>query len=98
MRKFDKLCARILNTLNWNTLTRQRFLGQAGGCITSTTMRLKRRGRYVEGAEFGKDLIYNMHKILASCVQPMTWYGKIKPYDATKAQPVCGRYETGKVC
>jgi hypothetical protein len=41
-------------------------------------------GRYVEGVEFGKDLIGNMDKILASCVQPMTWYGKVKDYDPKK--------------
>jgi len=42
--------------------------------------------RYVEGMTYGdpQKMVENLHTIMASCVQPMTWYGKLKPYDATK--------------
>ncbi len=41
-------------------------------------------GRYVEVATFSSNVIENLHKIMASIVQPKTWYGKILPYDSTK--------------
>lgn len=41
-------------------------------------------GRYVEVATYSKNTIPNLHKIMASIIQPMTWYGKLLPYDATK--------------
>jgi len=84
MRKFDKLCARIAKYFELEYTNPPKVLRSGRRLYYVNYNAAETAGRYVEGAEFGKDLIYNMHKILASCVQPMTWYGKIKPYDATK--------------
>lgn len=41
-------------------------------------------GRYVEVVKFSKHTIPNLHKIMASIVQPCTWYGRLLPYQANK--------------
>ena len=43
-------------------------------------------GRYVEAVTYGSEekLIPNLHRVMATIVQPVTWYGRLKRYDPKK--------------
>lgn len=81
MAKFNKICAKISDSFSvfdqklLNT-TPVKFVRSNG-----RTYRLHYRidrypinaGRYVEVIEFGKDVVNNLHKIMASIAEPVKW-------------------------
>lgn len=83
--KFNQLCSEITQTLDLSNgkpstqIWVGRNLYRIHLNITSMSA-----GRYAEVATYSKHTIPNLHKIMASIVQPMTWYGKLLPYDAKK--------------
>jgi hypothetical protein len=83
--KFNELCAKIAKVFDLsngkpvNTIKVGKKYYHINHSIDKMTA-----GRYVEVATFSSDVIGNLHKIMASIVQPKTWYGKILPYDSTK--------------
>jgi len=84
MRRFDNLCGKVAKHFDLKTKNPAKFLRSGTRMYYVNYNAAETAGRYVEGVEFGKDLIGNMDKILASCVHPMTWYGKVKDYDPKK--------------
>jgi hypothetical protein len=84
MPKFNRLCANIqkhLDLLSKKMLTtKPRKLVLIKGRIYRLHYRIDRfpinAGRYVETITFGKDIITNLHKIMASIATPVTWRGK----------------------
>lgn len=82
LKEFNKSCAEINRNLELDFTGLPKYLRVGTRFYWINYKASETAGRYVEGAEFGKDMILNLHKILASCVQPMTWYGKIKPFKA----------------
>lgn len=86
MAKFNKLCTKIqkhFEIFNRNLLkgTPKKFI-RAGGRVYQLHYKIDRQpinaGRYIEVISFGKDVINNLHKIMASIATPVNWRGK--PY------------------
>lgn len=97
VKKFNKICAKI-NKVFENLSTEmtegkpKNFIKANGNWyfINYDVSELT-SGRYVETATFGNDVIGNLHKLMATMVNPvkLTWKGfKVLPYDATKHSKV----------
>jgi uncharacterized protein YlzI (FlbEa/FlbD family) len=78
---FNKACAKINRYFELNFDHLPKVLRVNGRNYWVNYKASETAGRYIEGVEFGKDIILNLHKILATCVQPISWYGKIKAYN-----------------
>lgn len=82
--KFNNLCAKI--SAQFNRIAKQQFFGKpkkivfVNGHFYRLHYRIDRRpmdaGKYVEAVTFGKDIIPNLHKIMATIAEPVTWAGK----------------------
>jgi len=48
----------------------------ANGRIYKLNYDLQRASKYVEGITFAKDVINDIHKLMATIAEPVTWYGK----------------------
>lgn len=91
MAKFNKLCAKIqkhLDVLGQNMMKgKPRKLVMVKGRLYQIHYRVDKlpinAGRYVETITFGKDVIANLHKIMASISTPVNWRGK--PYERDHA-------------
>jgi hypothetical protein len=86
--KFNKLCTEVQTLFNLHESRPYKYLQANGNWyrinfdITKMTA-----GRYVEVTTFSKDIINNLHKVMASICTPVkiTWMGfKELPYDALK--------------
>jgi len=85
--KFNKLCAKIqkhLDVLGKNMMKgKPKSLIMVKGRIYRLYYRVDKQpvnaGKYVEAITFGKDIIPNLHKIMASIAVPVSWRGK--PYE-----------------
>lgn len=81
MRKFNKLCARITEHFAVFDKKLQNTeplkLVRANGRTYQLHYRVDKlpidAGRYVEVIEFSKDVVNNLHKIMASIAQPVKW-------------------------
>jgi len=81
MAKFNKLCADI--TKKFELLTNKMMKGKPSKFVHSNgrSYRLHYRvdkmpmnaGKYVEAVTFGKDVIDNLHKLLATMAEPVKW-------------------------
>lgn len=85
MRRFNRICSKVSNAFKLEHGKPARYL-RSGKRLYKVHLEIRNMNaaRYVEGVEYGKDIIMNLHKILATMVQPCTWYGKLLPYDASK--------------
>lgn len=85
MGKFNRICRRI--SLSFELIGRTQFNGRPRKYIIANgrlyrmhydIARFHTAGRYVEAVTFQKDIITNLHKLLATMAEPVRWYGK--PY------------------
>lgn len=84
MLKFNRICARItkyFQIFHKNLLKgKPKSLVLVNGRIYRLHYRIDRKpidaARYVETITFGKDVVENLHKIMASISTPITWRGK----------------------
>lgn len=85
VRRFTRICQRI--GLTFELLGRQQFKGKPRRYVLANgrlyrlhydIARFHTAGRYVEAVTFQKDIITNLHKLLATMAEPVRWYGK--PY------------------
>lgn len=88
--KFNKLCARV--TKEFEVLdkrlykTKPKSLILASGRLYKINYEINKppinAGKYVEVITFGKEVIPNLHRIMASIVTPVKWrLGKLIPYE-----------------
>lgn len=56
----------------------------ANGRIYKLNYDLQRASKYVEGITFAKDIINDIHKLMATIAKPVTWYGR--PYKRSHEQ------------
>jgi hypothetical protein len=86
MAKFNRVCSRIqkqFSIFDKNLLKgKPSKLLMVNGRFYRINYRVDKKpidaGKYVEVVTFGKDVVTNLHKIMASIVTPVTFYGK--PY------------------
>jgi len=82
MKLFNYHCARITKQFerigNQLMASKPRSLMFANGRIYKLNYDLQRASKYVEGITFAKDVINDIHKLMATIAEPVTWYGK--PY------------------
>lgn len=84
MAKFNRLCKRITATfeiIGKNLLkSKPRKIVLCKGRIYRINYQVDRlpinAGKYVEAITFGKDVIENLHKIMATIATPVNWRGK----------------------
>lgn len=90
MDKFNRLCVKIqkqFEILNKKILnTRPRNIVLVNGRLYRINYEVSKppinAGKYVEVITFGKEVIPNLHKIMASIVTPVKWrMGKLIPYE-----------------
>jgi hypothetical protein len=85
VKRFNKECRKVnrhFEIFNKNMLntTPKKFIWVNGRCYRIIYEASKANaGRYVEVMTFGKDIINNLHKVMASIVEPVNWRGK--PYE-----------------
>lgn len=56
----------------------------ANGRIYKLNYDLQKASKYVEGITFAKDIINDIHKLMATIAEPVTWYGR--PYKRSHEQ------------
>lgn len=86
MAKFNRICQRIqkqFSILDKNLLKgNPKKILMVNGRFYRINYRVDKQpinaGKYVEVVTFGKDVVTNLHKVMASIVTPITFYGK--PY------------------
>lgn len=85
VRKFNRMCRKINNAFRFEEkkIPKTIRIGAKFYKVNLMVSDMKAR-KYVEGVEFGKQTIPNLHKIMATVVEPCTWYGKPLGYDAAK--------------
>lgn len=97
INRFNRLCKTI--SLTFELIGRQQFKGKPrkyiyrAGRLYRLNYDVKQlaAGQYVEGLTFGKDVINNLHKLLATMAQPINWRGKVYELDhETKARDMEG--------
>lgn len=84
MAKFNKICANVtksFNLLSKNLIkTTPKSIVFVKGRFYRLHYRIDRKpidaGKYVEAITFGKDVVENLHKIMATISTPITWRGK----------------------
>lgn len=83
--KFNRICKKINKAFKFEEkkIPKTVRVGARFYKINLNVTEMKAR-KYVEGIEFGKQMIKDLHKVMASIVEPCTWYGKPLGYDATK--------------
>jgi hypothetical protein len=80
MKQFNKQCAKIVKAFDVlskkiNEGKFQKFLF-ANGRIYRLNYDLNKASKYVEGMAFSKDVITEMHRLLATIAEPIKWNGK----------------------
>lgn len=91
MKRFNNLCNKITKTFNilttkLNTGTPKQYVF-INRHIYKLHYRIDRQpinaGKYVEAVTFGKDIVENLHKIMATIAEPINIYGKPvdRPHD-----------------
>jgi hypothetical protein len=85
IKKFSRLCERINKSFDFlgKKIPKYFVLGFRLYKIELNIKKMK-AGKYVEGIEFGKNHIENLHKMMASAVIPCNWLGMEKPIDGTE--------------
>jgi len=86
MAKFNKVCAKIQKKFEIFNIKLMNGKPKKGVRVNGRTYQLHYRidkkpidaARYVEVVSFGKDVVANLHKIMASISQPVNWRGS--PY------------------
>jgi len=88
MKLFNYHCARITKQFerigSQLMASKPRSLMFANGRIYKLNYDLQRAAKYVEGITFAKDVINDIHKLMATIAEPVTWYGK--KYDRSHEQ------------
>ena len=91
MKRFNKLCAKITKTfevlsIKLNNSKPKQYV-YVNRHIYKLHYRIDRQpinaGKYVEAVTFGKDIVENLHKIMATIAEPINIYGKTvdRPHD-----------------
>lgn len=88
MRLFNHHCKRIAKQFerigSQLMASKPKRLLFANGRIYKLNYDLQRASKYVEGITFAKDIINDIHKLMATIAEPVTWYGR--PYKRTHEQ------------
>ena len=81
VKKFNRLCAKMKSEFEFDAGKPPRYL-VAGSKIYKVNYNAhETAGRLVEGETYGRNMIANLHKILASCVQPCNLLFHVKQYN-----------------
>jgi len=85
VHKFNRMCRKINKAFRFEEkkIPKTIRIGTRFYKVNLNVSDMKAR-KYVEGVEFGKDTIKNLHKIMATVIEPCNWYGKPLGYNAEK--------------
>jgi len=81
MKKFNKQCATIVKA--FEIFGKELIKGKpskylfVNGRIYRLNYDLQKASKYVEGITFAKDIINDIHKLLATIAEPINWRGKV---------------------
>ena len=81
MKAFNKQCAKIVKS--FEIFGKELMNGKpskflfVNGRIYRLNYDLKKASKYVEGITFAKDIINDIHKLLATIAEPINWRGKV---------------------
>jgi hypothetical protein len=79
--KFNRLCKKISQAFDFKEKRIPKVI-YCNGRHYKINLMIDKAGRYVETVEFSKDVIRNLHKLMATIVEPCTWFGKGKVYES----------------